>query len=116
MRKSALVRIAAGAALSLAGFAVTPVKASTVEFDFSSANISADIIISYSGGVATGATGRLPTQADLLDLVQCYLRRRLRRISLVLPPMQMELTRPFLAGAIGGQLFGTQKGLPKNSC
>ena len=85
-----------------------PAHASTVELDFTSANISAVINLTYSGGVATGATG---TITDPL------LFAGTGTISLATPSSpnfhgtgsdSNGPTQDYLAGTIGGQLFGTQ--------
>lgn len=109
MRKSALLVAAAGAALSVAGFAMTPAKASTVEYDFTSANISADITVTYSGGVATGATGTITDASLFVGSGTISLATPASSNFLGFAPDSNGIYQNFLAGNIGGQLFGTQK-------
>ena len=108
MRKRLCTGLIIGAVICSV-FSVSSVRASTVTLDFTSDNITAVINLTYSGGVATSATGTI-TDAALFSGTGT--------ISLATPASANFLGfgsdgngtyENYLAGTLGGQLFGTQK-------
>jgi hypothetical protein len=96
-------------ALICTTFLTSGARADVVTLDFTSADITAVINLTYSGGVAESATGTITDSALFAGT---------GTISLATPASSNFLGfgsdgngtyENFLAGAIGGQLFGTQK-------
>jgi hypothetical protein len=108
MRNHVRAGLIAGAVFCSA-FLTNGARASIVTLDFTSANITAVINLTYSGGVATSATGTITDAALFAGTGTVSLATPASGNFLGFGSDGNGTYENYLAGTIGGQLFGTQK-------
>jgi hypothetical protein len=96
-------------AVICSGFSAGGARADVVTLDFTSANITAIINLTFSGGVATGATGTITDAALFTGTGSISLATPASSNFLGFGSDSNGTYENYLAGTIGGQLFGTQK-------